>query len=67
MTKPPLSPCINVCVVDGQTGWCLGCARLLSEIGGWIKMDDTAKQDVLELLPGRKEELRKLGKLGPAK
>lgn len=67
MSNPTLSPCIKVCVVDGQTGWCLGCARALSEIGGWVRMDDTAKCAVLEQLPDRKDKLRELGKLGPAK
>ncbi len=61
------SPCIKVCVVDGQTGWCLGCARALSEIGGWLHMDKGSKQAVVDKLSERKDELRKLGKLGPAK
>ena len=61
------SPCIKVCVVDGSTGWCLGCARALSEIGGWLKMDDAAKRGVIEQLEARKDTLRSMGKLGPAK
>ena len=64
-SKPSLSPCIKVCVVDGKTGWCLGCARALTEIGGWIAMDESKKRDVLKELPARKEKLRELGKLGP--
>ena len=64
MTEPSLSPCIKVCAVDGQTGWCLGCARSLNEIGGWLKMDDAAKHVVLSELPERKNKLRALGKLG---
>lgn len=66
MTEPTPSPCIKVCVVDGQTGWCLGCARALSEIGGWLKMDEPAKQALVAELPARKTRLRELGKLGPA-
>ena len=67
MSKPVPSPCIKVCVVDGPTGWCLGCARSLGEIGGWLKMDDAAKQELVNQLPDRKDELRRLGKLGPIK
>ena len=61
------SPCIKVCVVDGSTGWCLGCARALSEIGGWLHMDAREKRAVLDALPERKEALREMGKLGPVK
>jgi len=64
MGKPSLSPCIKVCVVDGQTGWCLGCARALSEIGAWVSMDDATKHTVLSELSTRKEKLRDMGKLG---
>jgi predicted Fe-S protein YdhL (DUF1289 family) len=66
MSEPVASPCIKVCVVDGQTGLCLGCARSLSEIGGWLKMDDTAKRGVIAQLEERKDTLRELGKLGPS-
>lgn len=61
------SPCIKVCVVDGQTGWCLGCARALGEIAAWSGMSDPDKQALLADLPARKQELRNLGKLGPEK
>ena len=61
------SPCIKVCVVDGATGWCLGCARALSEIGGWLHMADEEKSKVLEQLSERKDKLREMGKLGPVK
>lgn len=66
MDTPAPSPCIKVCVVDGATGWCLGCARALSEIGGWLHMNDDEKRKVLESLPERKDTLREMGKLGPA-
>lgn len=65
MSDPVASPCIKVCVVDGPTGWCLGCARSLSEIGGWLKMDNNAKRGVIAQLEDRKTKLRELGKLGP--
>ena len=59
------SPCIKVCAVDGRTGFCLGCGRTMSEIGGWVKLGDAGRAKVLDLLPERMQTLRNLGKLGP--
>ncbi len=60
------SPCIKVCAVDGETGWCLGCGRTLTEIGGWVKLGETGRAEVDKKLPARMDELRALGKLNPA-
>lgn len=59
------SPCIKVCAVDGETGWCLGCGRTLSEIGGWVKLGEDGRSKVDAELPARIDKLRALGKLGP--
>ena len=65
MTDLPVSsPCIKVCAVDGQTGLCLGCGRTLSEIGGWIKLGEDGRADVMSALPARMDHLKSLGKLG---
>ncbi|HWT61019.1 MAG TPA: DUF1289 domain-containing protein [Ochrobactrum sp.] len=53
------SPCILVCVMDIQTGFCLGCARTLDEIAGWSSMDDDQRRAVMALLPARHEKLEK--------
>ncbi|WP_408597133.1 DUF1289 domain-containing protein [Limnohabitans sp.] len=29
------SPCISVCHMSSDTGWCAGCWRSLDEIGSW--------------------------------
>ena len=29
------SPCVSLCRMDADTGWCLGCMRTLHEIAGW--------------------------------
>ena len=59
------SPCIKVCAVDGETGWCLGCGRTLTEIGGWVKLGENGRAAVTAALPRRMETLKDLGKLGP--
>lgn len=65
-TTPVTSPCIQVCAVDGETGYCLGCGRTLPEVASWSKLDEPGRQQIMAQLPGRRAELRTLGKLGPA-
>ena len=48
---PIKTPCIKVCAVDGQTGFCLGCGRTLPEIGRWVQMTPDARDDVIARLP----------------
>ncbi len=63
MTPEPIkSPCIKVCAVDGQTGYCLGCGRTLPEIGSWVKMGAKGRDSVLVNLPARIAHLQSLGK-----
>lgn len=51
------SPCINLCRMHAATGWCEGCARTISEIAAWSKLDDADKRSVLTQLPMRRELL----------
>ena len=37
-----LSPCINICVIDEETGFCAGCQRTIEEITGWADRNSTA-------------------------
>ena len=37
------SPCISVCRMNEDTGWCEGCYRTIDEIRQWSKSDDAAK------------------------
>lgn len=61
-TAPIKSPCIKVCAVDGQTGYCLGCGRTLPEIGRWVQMGDEGRDEVIARLPERIAKLEVLGK-----
>jgi hypothetical protein len=49
------SPCINVCTIDPDTGWCQGCYRTLDEIAGWPEFSAEEKRAVLARLPARCE------------
>ncbi|MDP9840558.1 putative Fe-S protein YdhL (DUF1289 family) [Neorhizobium huautlense] len=57
-----LSPCSGVCTIAGEdtplAGHCIGCGRSLSEIGSWRDLDDTARANLMSVLPGR---LRRAG------
>lgn len=56
---PPTSPCIGVCQIEPRTGLCLGCARSMDEIAGWLAMSPEAKRAVLAALPARRSALRR--------
>ncbi|KAB2699137.1 DUF1289 domain-containing protein [Ochrobactrum sp. GPK 3] len=51
------SPCILICTMDAETGFCLGCARTLDEITRWSRMTAEEQITVLSLLPDRHEIL----------
>ena len=51
------SPCINICVMDEATGWCIGCGRTLDEIARWGGTDQTDRDTVMAELPARMEKL----------
>jgi predicted Fe-S protein YdhL (DUF1289 family) len=57
---PPRSiatPCVQVCIVDGPSGLCLGCYRTLQEIGTWSRLTDDERSVLMENLPGRRSRI----------
>lgn len=62
--KPAIAtPCIKVCMVDGESGLCLGCFRTLSEIARWAGMSENDRAATVTELPSRRARIRpdKLG------
>lgn len=53
-SAPVPSPCIGVCRMDPNSGWCMGCWRLLGEIAAWSTMPEDAKRAVWAELPQRR-------------
>jgi predicted Fe-S protein YdhL (DUF1289 family) len=47
------TPCIKVCVVDPETGWCIGCGRTRMEIGGWLGFSAAERKSIMAGLPQR--------------
>ena len=63
MPPPIVTPCIKVCVVDGDSGLCLGCFRTLGEIAGWASLSDERRRALMAELPTRRSRVspEKLG------
>lgn len=53
MSGPP-SPCISVCQIDNQTGFCIGCYRTIDEIRDWIISTPDQRQTILAKIAERK-------------
>jgi uncharacterized protein len=51
--QPVGSPCIDVCRMNPQTGYCEGCLRTRDEIRTWRTMTDHEKQELLDRLIAR--------------
>lgn len=56
---PPIkTPCIKVCVVDGESGLCLGCYRKLNEVAAWSRFTEAERDAILSELPNRRSLIR---------
>jgi predicted Fe-S protein YdhL (DUF1289 family) len=56
LMKPPRqrhSPCVGVCKIDEDAGFCLGCARTRTEVAAWPSLSDAARDEVWANLPER--------------
>ena len=51
------TPCIKVCVVDPDSGFCIGCGRTRMEIGSWLGLTPADRQTVMASLGERVETL----------
>ncbi|MBP6545720.1 MAG: DUF1289 domain-containing protein [Phenylobacterium sp.] len=59
--RPPApikTPCIKVCVIDGETGLCMGCYRELTEVAAWQKLSDEDRARIMTELPTRRARIR---------
>ena len=41
------SPCIDVCKIDYESGYCIGCNRTIEEIANWGSFNDSQKKKIL--------------------
>ncbi|AQR62738.1 DUF1289 domain-containing protein [Brevundimonas sp. LM2] len=54
LPRPIATPCIQVCVIDGASGLCLGCYRTLAEIAEWSRMEAAQRTEIMSELPERR-------------
>ena len=54
------SPCIKICAIHQASGLCAGCGRNLAEIESWLRYSAAERARVMEELPQRLAELRRL-------
>ena len=52
------SPCVKICVIDGESRLCLGCYRSLDEIAGWSGLSAETRRAVMAELPARAERMK---------
>jgi hypothetical protein len=50
------SPCMSICRMDMDTGFCEGCLRTLDEIAAWGRMGEEEKREVWAQLSKRIDE-----------
>ena len=50
------SPCVAICMLSPETGYCRGCYRSIAEIAGWLKFDRAERLACLERLAERRAE-----------
>ncbi|MBU3542544.1 MAG: DUF1289 domain-containing protein [Burkholderiaceae bacterium] len=49
------SPCINLCKMDDEDRYCLGCRRTLDEIAVWSELSDLEKDALWQVLDLRRQ------------
>jgi predicted Fe-S protein YdhL (DUF1289 family) len=52
------SPCVDVCRMNPETGFCDGCFRTIDEIAAWAASDDDDKRAVLARVESRRQGAR---------
>lgn len=51
------SPCISVCTIDEDSGFCRGCLRTADEIERWLSYTEEQKRDLVQQLQTRKSDM----------
>ena len=41
------SPCINICAINYNVGFCMGCKRTIEEIANWSNLSNVERKKIL--------------------
>jgi uncharacterized protein len=63
------TPCIKLCVLEPETGYCIGCGRTRAEIGSWLDFSAAERHQMMAVLEARvatltREKSRRGGRRG---
>lgn len=59
MSETPIAtPCVRICIVDGESGLCLGCYRTLAEVAAWGRLTDERRAAIMGDLHSRRSRIR---------
>lgn len=47
------TPCVQICVIDDISGFCIGCGRTRAEVAGWVQMTSGERRETMAVLPDR--------------
>jgi len=47
------SPCVGLCAIQRESGFCIGCHRTGDEISRWSTMSNADRRALLDALPAR--------------
>ena len=56
------SPCISICELNEDTGFCDGCFRTRKEIAQWPSLDENEKLNLLDVLRNRQGIRRRINR-----
>lgn len=57
--RPPIAtPCVKVCLIDGESGLCMGCQRTLVEVASWSRFTDAERAEIMAGLAERRARIR---------
>ena len=54
------SPCIAVCKIDYESGYCIGCKRTIEEITNWSILSDQQKKKILTKVKSKNTSKQKV-------
>jgi uncharacterized protein len=59
------SPCISICKMNPDTGYCIGCWRSRSEIKGWSEASSEARWKIISNMHKRRKAARAMKPITP--